>query len=241
MPSHQSDLDRFYELLGRLALAEDGPRTLAKASKRDGWPDRGVYFFMEAGETRRDSAELRVVRVGTHALRRGSGTTLWGRLSQHRGQVGGRHPGGGNHRGSIFRLLVGTSLIARGALGATEAKDTWGRGATAPPGARESEDTLEGAVSEQIGSMPVLWLEIGDEPGPESQRGLIERNAIGLLSHMRGTERADPASGTWLGKDCDRAAVRASGLWNQQHVDEPYDPGFLDAMERLVRAQGAAS
>jgi hypothetical protein len=35
---------------------------------------------------------------------------LWGRLSQHRGYIKG---GGGNHRGSIFRLIVGASLIER--------------------------------------------------------------------------------------------------------------------------------
>jgi hypothetical protein len=46
-----------------------------------------VYFFMEEGETRSDSGiGARIVRVGTHALKEGSGTKLWTRLSQHRGQ-----------------------------------------------------------------------------------------------------------------------------------------------------------
>jgi hypothetical protein len=49
-----------------------------------------------------------IVRVGTHALETGSQTTLWKRLSQHRGQA---RSGSGNHRGSIFRLIVGTALI----------------------------------------------------------------------------------------------------------------------------------
>jgi len=35
------------------------------------------------------------------------GTTLWARLSQHRGSA---KSGGGNHRCSIFRLLVGRAL-----------------------------------------------------------------------------------------------------------------------------------
>jgi hypothetical protein len=41
------------------------------------WPERGVYFFFEQGETRSKShiAE-RVVRVGTHALTTSSQTTL---------------------------------------------------------------------------------------------------------------------------------------------------------------------
>jgi hypothetical protein len=40
-------------------------------------------------------------RMGTHALRAGGSTTLWGRLSAHRGQL---RTGCGNHRSSIFRL-----------------------------------------------------------------------------------------------------------------------------------------
>jgi hypothetical protein len=38
-------------------------------------------------------------------------------------------------------------------------------------------------VSEVIGKMSFLWLPIGDEPGPNSQRGYIERNVIALLSN----------------------------------------------------------
>jgi hypothetical protein len=51
------------------------------------WPARGVYFFREAGESRSDTGEgLRVVRVGTHALKAGGSTTLWSPLSTHRGR-----------------------------------------------------------------------------------------------------------------------------------------------------------
>ncbi len=56
---------------------------------------------------------LRVVRVGTHAVTTTSRTTLWNRLSQHRGVA---KTGGGNHRGSIFRLIVGTALKRRDGL-----------------------------------------------------------------------------------------------------------------------------
>ena len=54
----------------------------------------------------------RVVRVGTHALTAGSRSTLRQRLIQHRGQTSGP----GNHRGSIFRLLIGQALLARKGL-----------------------------------------------------------------------------------------------------------------------------
>src|SRR5262245_19918112 len=105
------DLMRFYELTGKLSEAVGSARLFAECNGRLGWPRRGVYFFMEAGEVRADTGSgPRVVRVGTHALKTGSGTSLWNRLSQHRGQA---RSGGGNHRGSIFPLIVGTALIAK--------------------------------------------------------------------------------------------------------------------------------
>lgn len=75
------------------------------------WPERGVYFFFEPDERRDpDPTSQRVVRIGTHALGARSRTTLWKRLSQHRGTS---NPRGGNHRGSIFRLLSGEALMNR--------------------------------------------------------------------------------------------------------------------------------
>jgi hypothetical protein len=54
------------------------------------WPARGVYFFPEEGEVRTETGGCpRIVCVGTHALKDGSGTKLWRRLSQHRGQASG--------------------------------------------------------------------------------------------------------------------------------------------------------
>lgn len=73
-------LVRFYELLGNLDHTLGGTRTLSECNGRRGWcwPQRGVYFFQEPGEDRSDTgAGPRIVRVGTHALRRASGTTLW--------------------------------------------------------------------------------------------------------------------------------------------------------------------
>ena len=101
-------LIRFYSILDALERNIGGARKLADCSGRMRWPARGVYFFREAGEMRADTGEgPRIVRVGTHALKAGGGTKLWNRLSAHRGQQNG----GGNHRGSIFRLIVGTALI----------------------------------------------------------------------------------------------------------------------------------
>lgn len=206
-----SDLKRFYEILLILERKLGGARRLQDCSGKMPWPRRGVYFFMEDGQLRSDSGSgPRVVRVGTHALNAGSGTKLWTRLSQHRGQAAN---GGGNHRGSIFRLIVGTALIARGGESLT-----WGKGNTASADVRAAEIELEREVSKVIRAMPFLWIDIDDEPGTDSQRGYIERKSIALLSNY-GKPPLDQASPDWLGLSCDRAKVRQSGLWNSNHVD----------------------
>jgi hypothetical protein len=155
----------------------------------------------------------------------GGSTTLWGRLSAHRGQLGG----GGNHRGSIFRLIVGTALIARDGHKFL----TWVEGSSAAKNIKAAEIELERAVSEVIRAMPFVWMAIGDEPGPDSLRGKIQRNAIALLSNFN-KQSLDPPSPLWLGRHCNRDRVRASGLWNQNHVDESYDRASLDELEELV-------
>ena len=221
-------LSRFYSLLGALEERLSGTRKLRECSGRMPWPQRGVYFFREPGEVRTDSGTgPRVVHVGTHALKAGSQTKLWDRLLQHRGA---KRSGVGNHRGSIFRLIVGTALIARDGLECP----TWGncRGRV-PREIREREQPLETAVSAVIGEMPFLWLAIGDEAGPASLRGSIKSNSIALLSN-HGKPSIDTPSRSWLGHHCDREKVKVAGLWNSNHVEERYDPAFLDILAALV-------
>lgn len=242
--SRLPDLIRFYELLQSLEQRLGGFRHLAQCSGRQGWPARGVYFFFEPGEIRSDSGQgPRVTRVGTHALKQASSSTLWGRLSQHRGQV---RDGAGNHRGSIFRLLVGEALMYRN--NKVSHLPTWGLGSDAGAAAerlgwtreqvKAAERSWEIQVSDYIGNMPFLWLTIDDLPGPDSLRGYIERNAIGILSNFN-QEFVDPPSNTWLGRDSGRERVRQSGLWNNNHVDEGYDASFLEQLERLVKLASA--
>ena len=227
-------LTQFYELLVQLERNLVGARKLAECSGHMDWPRRGVYFFREQGECRTDIGDgPRVVRVGTHALKAGAGTKLWGRLSQHRGNANGS---GGNHRGSIFRLITGAALIERNGY----SYPTWGQGNSAPKEVRESERPLEREVSATIGNMPFLWLAVDDEPGPDSLRGYIERNAIALLSNY-GREPIDPPSQSWLGHYSDREKVRQSGLWNNNHVDDDYTHAFLDTMQQLIERMGAAN
>jgi hypothetical protein len=227
-------LAKVYSVIDRLELAISGERRLADCSARMHWPRRGVYFFREGGESRSDTGSgPRIVRVGTHALKAGSSTKLWTRLSQHKGQTS---TGGGNHRGSIFRLIVGTAIARKHGYHFP----TWGDGSTAEGDVRRSELALEREVSVFIGKMPFLWLAITDDAGPESLRGFVERNAIALLSNY-GKVPLDPPSKGWLGHYSDRERVRASGLSNQNHVAESYEPEFLDTFEQLVvAATGAA-
>src|SRR5262249_55380346 len=156
--SRLHDLNRFKDQLKELGERIGGTRTLSQCDGRMNWPKRGVYFFFEQGEIRSNSdTEQRVVRVGTHALTATSQTTLWNRLSQHRGTV---TPKGGSHRGSIFRLLIGAALLARDGKGECT---SWGLGNSADAETRRSERAIEARVSDYIGAMPFLWLAV-DEP-----------------------------------------------------------------------------
>ncbi|MGI9310621.1 MAG: hypothetical protein ACR2P7_03685, partial [bacterium] len=223
-----------YALLERLARRTGGWRVLARCGGRDEWPLRGVYFFQEDGERRAQSGDgARIVRVGTHALKVGSQTTIWKRISQHKGV---QKSGGGSHRGSIFRLLIGTALIARD----LHQCDSWGVGGSAPKDIRARELPMERRVSETIGRMRVICLPILDEAGPDSLRGVIERNSIALLSNFSNHNRPpiDAPSCDWLGAHCARERVRRSGIWNQRHVEDDYDRSFLAAFEQLVNQSG---
>ncbi|MFI6578770.1 hypothetical protein ACIBFB_23535 [Nocardiopsis sp. NPDC050513] len=217
-------------MLGVLGRALGGPRLLRARTGRDDWPSHGVYFFFEPGELR-PSGDHRVVRVGTHALKRTSRTTLWKRLAQHRGN----RSGGGNHRASVFRHHVGAALIGRdgGRNGLLEAWSAPSRS----PAWEIGEAEVERRVSERIGRMPVLWLPVPTRADGTSDRGFVERNCIALLSGTSGA--LETPSRSWLGHHAVSPRVRASGLWNVNHVDDPYDPAVLDLMRDLVRPRPA--
>jgi len=229
------DVQRFYDLLDRLEEKVGGKRVLLECNGRMDWPQRGVYFFFEKGEFRTTSGSgLRVVRVGTHALKTGSNTTLWHRLKQHRGTEFNH---GGNHRGSVFRHHVGTALASYNKWPADIVR-AWPRGSSASKETREKEQPYEEQVSEYIGQMPFLWLKVEDEPGPSSMRGFIERNAIALLSNYYNEDTPiDPPSNFWLGNFTGHQAIRGSGLWNVNHVNDSISPLFFDVLEKAIWKQ----
>ena len=204
---------------------------LSSFISENAFPQRGVYFFREPGELRPGSTkDLRIVRVGTHAVSVGAKSTLWQRLRTHRGT----RAGGGNHRASIFRRHVGAALLAQsgGEL------PSWGEGSTVPasvkadPVALAAESELEQRVSRHIGGMNFLFVSVPDTPGPSSARSLIEKNAIGLLSNsLAPLEGPSPA---WLGRYSPRTEIRMSALWNLDYLDCVYDPHFLEVLQEAV-------
>ncbi len=236
--SRTDDLIRLYRILDKLEAQSGGKRFLAQLAPSKTWPRRGVYFFFEPGEIRTGSGHgQRLIRVGTHALGVGARSTLHQRLRQHAGRSSGL---GGNHRGSIFRLLIGEALIARGDCPECPSwgvKGDIGKAAEMLTTQRAelvaAEAPIETTVSEYLGRLPFLWLSVDDEPGPDSLRGFIERNTIALASSLH-EPMIDPPSPSWLGLRSGRDRVRRSGLWNQRHVDESYEPRFLDMLEKAI-------
>jgi len=109
---------------------------------------------------------------------------------------------------------------------------TWGCGSSAGKAVRLAEAEQERAVSAYLGDMTFLWIEVPDEPGTNSMRAYVERNAIGLLSNA--LRPVDPPSREWLGHHSPNDAIRRSGLWNLDHVEFRHEPAFLDVLERLV-------
>ena len=223
--SDPRELERFYVALERLAKAHGGARRLGDCHGRLPWPQRGVYFFFEPGELR-PNGKPRVVRVGTHAVSAGSGSTLWGRLKQHLG-TGAAGSSGGNHRGSIFRRHVGSALLGAGRVPQCL---TWGAGQSRPEGvAKASELPLEVVVSSVLAAMQVVWVDVDGEPSSSSERATIERSAIALLSG------AEPPSSAWLGRHAAAPEIRRSGLWNVNYVDDPHEPRGVDLLEARSR------
>ncbi|AKU08284.1 hypothetical protein [Haloferax gibbonsii] len=225
------DINRLYQLLKKLEETVGGKQKLKDCTGYMDWPDRGVYIFFAPDEYRESGDQLRVTRIGTHAVSEGSSTSLWNRLRTHRGAMRGTYEGGGNHRGSVFRKRVGEAFVEREDL--HDEYPHWGEGSSAKRERRLSELEMEQRVSDYLRDLPFLWLNVDDEPSADSQRAYIERNMIALLSNYQ-REAVDARSDDWLGKHSRSEKIRESGLWNVNHVDEKYDPVFLDELSQAI-------
>jgi len=220
-------LEQLYRFIVRLENGIEGKRIFGQCSGRMDWLLRGLYILFETGENRSVKRNImRIVRVGTHAVNSRSKSTLWTRLRAHRGPK----QGGGNHRGSVFRLHVGNAILHRENLNSRY--PTWGQGKTASKQIRESEAWIERKVSQAIGRMSVLWLDIADEPSPTSDRAFVEQNLIALLSSKG--RLIDQPSVDWLGFSSPKQEIRDSGLWNLHYLDYDCHPSFMEVFEEYV-------
>lgn len=235
--ARQRDLNKFYGLLHGLKQRVGGMQKLKNCTGYMDWPDRGVYFFLEPSETRDLSDQLRVTRVGTHAVSEGSSTSLWDRLKQHYGTGSGspNHPHGGAHRGSVYRKRVGEAIIEKHDLhdDYPDWDKRWSSIERERSEVRDEEYILERRVSTYIREQPFLWVNLDDEPSADSDRSYLEQNAIALLSNFD-EQPIDSRADGWLGRYSQSRSIRESGLWNVNHVDEQYDEGFLDLLEDAV-------
>jgi len=221
-------LQELYAKFGELQKQTDGPYYLSECDGHQNWPDRGIYlFFTHDSDLVNDPPSAwTVARIGTVGVSKGSSNNLWGRLRQHRGNEKGTYAGGGNHRGSIFRLHVGAAMIERDGL--HDQYPRWGEKHSDWPddvdttSVREQEHPLEQRVSEYIGSLPFLVLDVPGEPGPQSDRASIEQRLISTFSFHHRTH--DLGDDDWLGVDSPKPEIFRSRLWNINHVE-----GFASA------------
>lgn len=114
--SRHADLDRLYALLEELEAKVGGKQRLDDYTGYMDWPERGVYFSFAPDETRDTTDQLRLTRIGMHAVSTGSSASLWNRLRTRRGAKSGSYEDGGKHRGSVFRKRVGEAMIERDGL-----------------------------------------------------------------------------------------------------------------------------
>ena len=134
-----------------------------------------------------------------------------------------------------FRERVGEALVQRDGLHADYPE--WGDGSSAARDLRLTELGLEQQVSTYLRGLPFLWVDVDDEPGPESDRAYLERNVLALVSNY-GKPPMDPRADEWLGTDSRSEKIRESGLWNVNHFDESYDPAFLDRLAEAIGETG---
>lgn len=222
--SHITDAVEFYKELYYLADKTGGIRTFNDCSGKLYWPERGVYFIVDFNERSIISNNCpRIVRIGTHAVSLGSKTTLWHRLKTHKGT----NNGSGNHRGSIFRLHVGNAIIQKEKL----ICNTWGIGQSASKETREQEQTIEHLVSDYIGQLGIIVLDVDGLSSATNQRAFIEKNSIALISSLNSSFNF--SSVDWLGNHSPRKEISDSCLWNINYIDSHYDNSFLHVFQQF--------
>lgn len=214
-------IDQFYDLLNQ-AQKKFSLRPFSELN-RNNIPRMGVYYFFDINEQRDNKEQLKVIRVGTHAARDKSKTTVYERLNQHFGSKKGL----GNHRSSIFRELIGKSLIKKDNIPITN----WGQKYKKI----DDENEIEFQVSLYLKKLLFIVIEVPGEANKNNDRSFIEKNSIALLSNYEKMENIDKPNNNWLGYDTKNIKICESGLWNSEYVNyESVDQNFLSKLETLI-------
>lgn len=191
-------------------------------------PKQGVYIFLDPREPNFTGAGPRIVRIGTHAVSRGSKASLRGRLRNHLGPA----TEVGNHRGSIFRLHVGRALLE--SSGGHHLLATWGDGQDAALDVKAAEAQHEIMVSRYLQELEVALIAILDEPNKDSLRAIVEAQLIALCTEDM--QPIDRPTSDWLGRHSPVAQIKESGLWNIRGVGGSYDPTGAGSVGSIVKA-----
>jgi hypothetical protein len=182
-------------------------------------PEKGIYFFLEEGETWGHGGNLpRIVRVGSH-----KNGNFRPRIGEHyvedRKLVFGANQPAPKDR-SIFRKNIGRALLRREHDPyevAWEIDRTPCRGRNDGTRVVEKEMALERNISSILRNRFTLRsLEVTEEGLRLGQDGL-EKSFIGTLAKC-GCCHSSPG---WLGRHSPKAKIAESGLWLEQHLRAP--------------------
>ena len=180
----------------------------------------GLYFFYEEGEASDHAPNGRIVRVGNHPRKQGG---LVSRLGMHYS---------GNKNSSVFRKFLGGALLRRDnpsnpCLSPAPGKGHWENGnakacARCRPTEARVSDLLRQRFTFRCVSVP-----------HKEERNRLEALLVATLSACD-VCRPSPS---WLGLQAYSGKVRASGLWNSQHVGgTTIDGSTLGRFQELVSA-----
>jgi len=220
----ESDLDALYAVVRRL-IEKCGVRPL-RESMQETMPSAGLYLFFDENERRlKGNSALRIVRVGTHGVASGSKASLRNRMRTHFGTSAGE----GNHRSSIFRLHVGSSIMASKLHPIIS---SWGQSTTPDKSDESAEKTLEQEVSKYLGRLLVAFVAVPGESEKSNDRAYLEQGLIALLSNSH--KPLDPPSYRWLGLTSSKREIRKSGIWNVNHTAQNYEPTFMEILDYYV-------
>ncbi len=179
-----------------------------------GVPKNGLYFWYEENELGHGGKQ-RITRVGTHQKQ----DRLPARINEHFGGV---------REGSVFRKHLGGVLIKLNREPEPEIKAWYKRRKENSRFIDPKFKYYEEEVTNQAKDSSYRVLKVDDS----NDRLQLEEKLIALFSHCE----ACPPSKKWLGNYAYRKEIRASGLWNINHVhsDNEFTRSDLPRLLQLV-------